>query len=159
MTKRLIVVLGDQLTPQISSLRGADKERDVVLMCEVWEEATYVRHHKKKIAFIFSCMRHFARELREEGWRVDYRTLQESGHSGSFTSEVRRAVERHEPVRIVVTTPGEWRVLQGMRGWPERFKIPVDIVDDDRFICPPAEFAKWADGRKQLRMQRHVPTH
>ncbi len=44
MTRRLIVVLGDQLTPQISSLSAADKKRDVVLMCEVWEEATYVRH-------------------------------------------------------------------------------------------------------------------
>lgn len=153
MTERLIVVLGDQLTPQISSLRGGDKERDVVLMCEVWEEATYVRHHKKKIAFIFSCMRHFASELRKEGWTVDYRTLQQTGRSSSFTGEVHGAVLRHEPQRIVVTTPGEWRVLQDMRVWPERFKVPVDIVEDDRFVCSPAEFATWAEGRKQLRME------
>ena len=89
MTKRLIVVLGDQLTLQISSLRGADKDHDVVVMCEVWEEATYVRHHKKKMVFIFSCMRHFAMELREKGWTVDYRTLDQTGRSSGFTSEVR----------------------------------------------------------------------
>ena len=44
-------------------------------MVEVQEEATYVRHHKKKIAFLFSAMRHFADELRGLGWKVDYVTL------------------------------------------------------------------------------------
>ena len=36
----------------------------VILMMEVWDEATYVRHHKQKIVLIFSAMRHFAEELR-----------------------------------------------------------------------------------------------
>jgi deoxyribodipyrimidine photolyase-related protein len=153
MTRRLIVVLGDQLTPKLSSLCASDKKRDVVLMCEVSSEATYVRHHKKKIAFIFACMRHFAVELREQGWTVDYRTLQQPGSPSSFTSEVSRAVEHYAAERVVVTTPGEWRVLQEMRGWQERFGIPVDILEDDRFICAQSEFAAWARNRKQLRME------
>ena len=53
MPKKLILVLGDQLTPNVSSLAASDPARDVVLMVEVVEEATYVRHHKKKIALIF----------------------------------------------------------------------------------------------------------
>jgi deoxyribodipyrimidine photolyase-related protein len=153
MTRRLILILGDQLTPAISSLGGADKARDVVLMCEVADEATYVRHHKKKIAFIFSAMRHFAEALRASGWRVDYRTLDETGRRGSFTSEVARAAEQHRPQRVVVTAPGEWRVREAMRAWPERLGIPVDFLPDDRFICSEAEFAAWAEGRKQLRME------
>ena len=153
MTRRLIVVLGDQLTPQLSALSTADKKRDIVLMCEVWSEATVVRHHKKKIAFIFACMRYFAMELREQGWTVDYRSLEQTGSSSSFTSEVRRAVEYYTPKRVEVTTPGEWRVLQEMRGWQERFGIPVNILEDDRFICAQSEFATWAEGRKQLRME------
>ena len=46
----LRLVLGDQLNQTISSLEGCDLEDDVILMCEVLEEATYVKHHKKKIA-------------------------------------------------------------------------------------------------------------
>ena len=64
MARVLRFVLGDQLTRPVSSLRDIDPETDVVAMAEVYDEATYVRHHKKKIAFIFSCMRHFADELR-----------------------------------------------------------------------------------------------
>ena len=72
MTRNLILILGDQLSLDISSLAGADPERDRILMAEVREEATYVKHHKKKIAFLFSAMRHHAKRLREDGWRVDY---------------------------------------------------------------------------------------
>jgi deoxyribodipyrimidine photolyase-related protein len=47
----------------LSSFGGADPGQDVILMCEVLEEASYVQHHKLKIALIFSAMRHFAQEL------------------------------------------------------------------------------------------------
>jgi deoxyribodipyrimidine photolyase-related protein len=66
--KQLILILGDQLTATIAALRAADAERDVVLLAEVQQEATYVRHHKKEIAFLFSAMRHFAEELSGAGW-------------------------------------------------------------------------------------------
>ncbi|MFT5709294.1 MAG: deoxyribodipyrimidine photolyase-related protein, partial [Oceanospirillaceae bacterium] len=54
----LRLILGDQLSHTISSLDGCDRAKDIILICEVWEEATYVNHHKKKIAFLFSAMRH-----------------------------------------------------------------------------------------------------
>ena len=60
---RLILVLGDQLTPSLASLRHGDPSKDIVVMAEVAEEATYVRHHPKKIAFIFAAMRKFAQSL------------------------------------------------------------------------------------------------
>ena len=153
MTRHIILILGDQLTPAMSSLRGADKAQDVVLLCEVWSEATYVPHHKKKIAFIFSSMRHFAEDLRASGWTVDYRALDQTGAAGCLTSEIEQALIRHKPQRVVVTSPGEWRVLDAMRGWQKRLGTPVDILDDDRFICSASEFAAWTRGRKQLRME------
>lgn len=153
MTRRLILVLGDQLTPAISSLRGADKTRDVILMCEVQEEATYVRHHKKKIAFIFSAMRHFAAELREIGWTVDYRTLDDTGPDGSLAREVAGACSRYRPEQVVITSPGEWRLLNAMQDWHSQLGVPVTLLDDDRFVCSTAEFAAWAGGRKHLRME------
>ncbi|RTL64621.1 MAG: cryptochrome/photolyase family protein [Hyphomicrobiales bacterium] len=153
MTRKLVVVLGDQLSPALPALRAADKARDIVLMCEVMEEATYVRHHKKKIALIFSCMRHFADELRADGWTVDYRTLDQTGAAGSFTTEVARAVALHKPSSVAITSPNEWRVLDMVRDWPSRLQCPVEITDDDRFISSRQEFEAWAKGRKQLRME------
>ena len=151
--RHLILVLGDQLTPTLTSLAGGDPARDRVLMAELHDEATYVRHHKKKIAFVFSAMRHFAEELRALGWSVDYVTLDAPVHRGSFTAQLGHAIARHRPERIVVTEAGEWRVLQMQESWQARFSLPVDILPDDRFLCSPAAFRTWAAGRKQLRLE------
>lgn len=146
-------VLGDQLTRRVSSLVDLDPERDVVLIVEVRDEATYVRHHKQKIAFLFAAMRHFAAELEAEGLAVDYVRLTDAGNTGSFTGELERAVARHRPDRVVVTEPGEWRVWEMMQDWRETLAIPVEIRADNRFLCPREDFSRWAEGRHHLRME------
>lgn len=152
-TRHLILVLGDQLTPTLSSLAAANPEQDRVLMAELHDEATYVRHHKKKIAFIFSAMRHFADELRTAGWTVDYVKLDARESQGSFSAQVAQAVAEHQPERIIVTEAAEWRVSQILAGWQTQLSVPVDILPDDRFLCTPSAFREWAEGRKQLRME------
>ena len=149
----LRLILGDQLSPEISSLKDADKSRDIILLCEVFDEAVYVKHHQKKIAFLFSAMRHFSASLSDAGWNVDYVRLDQDGNSHSFSGEVARAVERHAPESVIATFASEWRVLTEMRDWENTLPCAVELRDDDRFYCSLDEFATWADGRKQLRME------
>ena len=153
MTRHLILILGDQLSPTLSSLKDADPQTDRILMAEVREEATYVKHHKKKIAFLFSAMRHFADELTEQGWRVDYRLYTDPKNSGSLAGEVQTAVQAFSPRKIIVTEPGEWRLKTTMLGWKDTLNIPVEIREDTRFLCSHERFQNWAAGRKQLRME------
>lgn len=147
------LILGDQLSRSISSLTDIDAKLDTIVMVEVIAEATYVRHHKKKIAFLFSAMRHFAEELRLEGFNVLYVQLDNPLNTQSFSSEVSRIAAERKPDRLVVTEPGEWRVLEMMRCWQEELPIPVEIRDDTRFLCTTARFAAWAQNYKSLRME------
>ena len=154
MTRPILVpVLGDQLSRTLSSLEGLTPGEAVILMMEVWDEATYVKHHKQKIVLIFSAMRHLAAELREEGWRVDYVRLDDPENTGSFTGEVARAVERHAPSEIRVTEAGEWRVQKALEEWEGRFPCPVSILPDTRFIASHDDFRAFAEGRKHLTME------
>ncbi len=151
--KTLRVILGDQLTRDVSALAGLDGARDVVLLVEVAAETTYVPHHKQKIVLILSAMRHFAAALEREGIVVDYVRLEDPANTGSFTGEVIRAAERHRPDRVVATEPGEWRVWEEMRTWSQRVAAPVEIREDDRFFCSRGRFARWAGERKSYRME------
>jgi deoxyribodipyrimidine photolyase-related protein len=153
MTKTLRLILGDQLSHNISSLSDVDKANDLILMCEVWEEATYVQHHKKKIAFIFSAMRHFAEELKGKEYDLHYIKLDGPKKAGSFKSEVAQVLKQYKPDKIVITMPSEYRVLQDMQAWEAEFAVPVELRPDDRFLCSHEEFVQWADDRKQLRME------
>jgi deoxyribodipyrimidine photolyase-related protein len=149
----LRLVLGDQLTPTVAALRDINPARDTVLMAEVAAEATYVRHHKKKIAFIFSAMRHFAEDLRQGGIRVRYVRLDEPGNTGMLSGEIARAIAELKPERLVTTFPGEYRLAQVMQGWARAFDLPVEVREDDRFIASRADFAAYAGDRKSLRME------
>lgn len=149
----LIMILGDQLSANLSSLASGNPAQDQVLMVEVAEEATYVRHHKKKIAFIFAAMRHHAEALRQKGWQVDYIKLDDDKNTGSFSGEVERAIAQYKPDRLIVTEPGEWRVLEMMKTWSDAFDIKVDILPDTRFLATHKDFEAWAEDRKQLRME------
>lgn len=150
--KSLRLVLGDQLTPTVSILRDVGPD-DVILLCEVMEEATYVHHHPKKIAFLFSAMRHFAKELEKRGHTVRYVALDDPENSGNFEGEVRRALSETGASRVIVTEPGEYRLLAKFRSWPIAKHHPVEIRPDDRFLCAIDEFKAWAAGYKQLRME------
>ncbi len=151
--KTLRLILGDQLTRGLSALSDIDPVRDVVLMVEVAAETTYVPHHKQKIAFILSAMRHFAQDLRAEGVTVDYVALDDPDNTHSFGGELVRALSRHAPDRVVVTEPGEWRVWAMMQDWGTGLPTPLDIRPDDRFFCSRADFARLAAARKTGRME------
>lgn len=147
----LRVILGDQLNQKISSLADIDKDNDVIMMCEVYDEARYVKHHKKKIAFIFSAMRHFALELQMAGYRICYTTFDDPENSGSISTELKRALTLLKPDNVIITEPSEYRVLDYVKNWD--LGCPVEIRPDGRFLCSHQEFEDWAGERKQFRME------
>ena len=148
----LRLILGDQLNLQLTGLRDIKIETDIVLMAEVGAEVTYVKHHKRKIAFLFAAMRHFAEALRGNGVFVIYRRLDDPDNGGSLEAEVKRAIDAHKISKLVVTMPGEYRLLEIMKRWQSSLGITVELREDDRFLCKLDRFANWADGRRQLRM-------
>lgn len=146
---RLVLVLGDQLTPEVAALARADRDRDVVVMAEVMEEASYVPHHPKKIALFFAAMRKFAARLERAGWSVLYTRLDDPANAGSIPGELLRRAEETGAREVIATKPGEWRLIARLTAMP----LPVTLHEDDRFIASHAEFEAWAEGRKQLRME------
>ncbi|MEM7472520.1 MAG: cryptochrome/photolyase family protein [Pseudomonadota bacterium] len=146
---RLVLVLGDQLTPTLSVLQKADKDTDIVVMAEVADEASYVPHHPKKIAFIFSAMRKFAAKLRDDGWQVAYSKLDDENNTGSIIGELLRRAEEHGAKEVIATEPGEWRLIAALNDAP----LKVTQLQDTRFIASHKEFEDWAEGRKELRME------
>lgn len=150
---RLRLVLGDQLSDSLSALRDLDPARDLVLMAEVQDEATYVRHHKQKLAVTFSAMRHFAARLEARGVRVRYIRIDAPDNSGSISGELDRALSSGAFDTVVMTECGEWRLEQGLIDWSARCGVPVERRADDRFICSHDRFRRWATDKRQLTME------
>lgn len=142
-------MLGDQLTLDLAAIKRANKSKDLIIMAEVDAEAEYVKHHPKKIAFIFSAMRHFADTIKASGWRVLYSKIDDPQNSHNIIGEVLRYAEKVEANELFVTKPGEWRLIELLENTP----LKVSIIEDDRFIASHAEFENWAHDKKALRME------
>ncbi|KUM54414.1 cryptochrome/photolyase family protein [Rheinheimera sp. EpRS3] len=150
---RLIVILGDQLSPALSSLQNITAD-DVLLLAEVAAEASYVQHHKHKIILIFSAMRHFAAVLRQQGHTVCYIHYDSQSQIKCIGDAVQHALAQHPHLQsILITQCGEYRLQQEINSWQQHFPVPTEILSDDRFICDLPRFARWAQGKKQLRME------
>ena len=127
---RLILVLGDQLSDTLSALRKADKKTDIIVMAEVQDEASYVPHHPKKIAFTFAAMRKFAQRLRTGGWNVTYTRFDDPDNTGSIVGELIRRASEYGATGVIYTEPGEWRLISALessrqqpRAWCELFNF------------------------------------
>ena len=147
--RHLVVVLGDQLNRDASAFDGFDAAQDRVWMCEASDESTHVPSAKQRIAVFLSAMRHFAQALRAEGLPLDYSEQAEGGLSPSLAATLRT-----QPVqRVVLTQPGDWRVLQGLRAAVTEAGVELDLREDRHFLCSTAQFTAHAQGRKSLRME------
>lgn len=151
--RSLVVVLGDQLDAQSSAFDDFDPRVDRVWMAEVREESTHVWSSRIRIALFLAAMRHHADLLRRLGRDVDYVTLDDDDNTGSLGTELSRALQRWQPLRVLMTAPGDWRVLKALRAAAAQSGWTLELRDDRHFFCTVREFSAFAGERRQLRME------
>ncbi len=151
--RRLVLVLGDQLDLQTAAFDGFDPQQDRVWMAEVAEESTHIRSSQARIALFLSAMRHFAMALRAAGRPLHYVRLDDAGNHGSLADQLAHDLTALCPRELVLTAPGDWRVLQALQATAQAAGLPLEIREDRHFYTTVREFAAHARGRKTLRME------
>jgi deoxyribodipyrimidine photolyase-related protein len=151
--RTLVLVLGDQLDLDTAAFDGFDAELDAVWMAEVAEESTHVWSGKPRTAMFLAAMRHFAIAVGDAGRPLHYTRLEAMSQSGSLSAQLQADITRLRPGQLVMTAPGEWRVLQAIKAVAETNHLPLDVRVDRHFFTSIREFAGHAKGRKSLRME------
>ncbi len=151
--RHLLVVLGDQLDLDAAAFDGFDPAQDAVWMAEVAEESTHVASSQPRTALFLAAMRHFALALQAAGRPLHYTRLDAPGNRGSLAAQLQADLERLQPRRIVMTAPGEWRVLQAIRAAAAAAGLALELREDRHFYVSVRDFAAHARGRKTLRLE------
>ena len=151
--RNLVIVLGDQLDLDAAAFDGFDAVQDEVWMAEVAEESTHVWSSKPRTAVFLAAMRHFALALERVGRRLNYTRLDAEGNCGSLGSQLLTDIRRLQPRRLVITEPGDWRVLQALQDTASKSGLVLEVCEDRHFFCTVLEFRAHAKGRKSLRME------
>lgn len=151
--RNLVLVLGDQLDPDAAGFDGFDPTQDAVWMAEVAEESTHVWSSKPRTVLFLAAMRHFAQALRDAGRPLQYTALDDAANDGSLAAQLRADIDRLSPSSLVMTAPGDWRVLKALRAVAAEAGLALDVREDRHFFCSVRDFAAHARGRKSLRME------
>ena len=151
--RTLVIVLGDQLDLDASAFDGFNPAHDSVWMAEVAEESTHVWSSKQRTVMFLAAMRHFALALQESGRPLRYTRLDAPANCGTLAAQLQADLAALRPQQLVMTAPGDWRVLQAIKAVAAAAGLPLDVREDRHFYGTVRHFAAHAKGRKALRME------
>ncbi len=140
-SKHTVWVLGDQLDPQQAALASATPATHRLLLVESTAKLGQHRWHVQRAHLVLTAMRRFADERRADGYEVDHRVA-----PSLAAGLVAHRAEFH-PNDVVAMEPAS------RDGWELLERLGVRLVRTDQFLCHPDEFAAWAAGRRQLKME------
>lgn len=152
MSTTTVLVLGDQLTRQVGPLADADPADTRVLMVESREILFGAPHHAQKLVLVLSAMRHFAAELREAGFDVDYRQHDDPA-ADSFASAVTDHLDGVGARELVLMTPNDHGVAEPIADAAEAAGVPARLAPNALWATDEALYDRWAKGRTSLRME------
>lgn len=140
-SQETVWILGDQLHRSIGPLAARTPGECRVLMVESDTKLASKRWHRQRRHLVVSAMRHFAQELRHEGFEVDYR------HAPTLAAGLREHVAAFDVDRVLAMEPMSW----DGRAMLEREGVLIDR--NEQFLCHYEDFAAWADPRSSFKME------
>jgi deoxyribodipyrimidine photolyase-related protein len=139
--KQTIWIFGDQLNPDISSLHGQTPGDCRILMVESLQKIQSKNWHAQRQHVVISAMMHFAEELREKGFEVDYQL------ATSFQKGLEKHCQDNAVTEVSAMEPSSWKCREFLE------KNGIQIIPNNQFVCSYSDFAEWSKSRKQLRLE------
>ncbi len=137
-------ILGDQLWAEGSAIASVAPGTPVILI----ESLAHVRvrpYHQQKLVLIWSAMRHFAQELRDQGYGVEY------CESEDFQTPLSAWIEQHHITELRIMAPVDKPFAQLVEQL--QLSCQIRIVENNQFLWTETEFRTWATDRKRLLME------
>ncbi|MEC8063309.1 MAG: cryptochrome/photolyase family protein [Pseudomonadota bacterium] len=128
------IILLDQLSFDLPIVQEA-KSEDFFLFVEDYVELTRVPHHKKKLVFQLSAMRHFAQTLRADSHEVEYIQHNNEFNIRSLPEAITLMCTKYDLSRCLVTEPSEYHVEQAINTACLNNKLSCEFCPDTRFFA------------------------
>ena len=148
----LRLILGDQLNPLHSWFRHVRPEVVYVLM-EVRSETDYALHHAQKVLGIFAAMRAFAQQLKADGHRVRYVSIDQPSNRQNVMANLDALVAHYGAASVEYQAPDEWRLDTALRDWADHSAVTVNMVASEHFFTQRNDAQQVFAGKKQWLME------
>ena len=143
---RILFIAFDQLSPECGVFKEIDAKNDLILFVESEEILQSRRWHLQRIFFLISSARHFAADLKEKGFRVEY--LKRKSFSIAF-DEMGQAFP---DAKKIAMEPASFNLAKTLEAHG------FALLENDQFLTSRQRFAEWAGTRTSLLMENFYRT-
>lgn len=152
MSKKIRLILGDQLNSNHSWFKTTDDSVTYVLM-EIRTETDYALHHIQKIVGFFAAMQAFALDLKQKNHQVIYFHLNDSSNLQSFDKNIRHLIEKENFTHFEYQLPDEYRLDQLLQTFCKTLSIATSVSDSEHFMSSRNELGHFFEGKKTFLME------
>lgn len=99
-------------------------------------------YHLLKFVLVYSAMRHFARDLRERGWTIDYHFIHETP---AFEEGLRRHMEKFRPNELLIVEPNSFAETDAIEKLARKMNGPLRLTSATQFLLTRDESARRAE--------------
>ena len=134
----------------VANIPREPREDVVVVLLESVAKGASLPWHRQKLVLLLSAMRHFAASLEAAGYRVVLRK------APSYAEGLVAVAHEFGATRVVATEGREQDMgdeLDRARSLLEAAGVSLVLREDRGFLATREEFATWARGRKEYRME------
>ncbi|MBF2064880.1 MAG: cryptochrome/photolyase family protein [Calothrix sp. C42_A2020_038] len=144
-------ILGDQLWTGQAALASCGNKKVPIILIESLQHVKAREYHKQKLVLVWSAMRHFAEELRQQGYDVTYKIADD------FAQPLTEWVKENNINEVRVMAPADKPFLDIIKNLEtlhvKSLQCCIKIIPNNHFLWTQEEFAQWAKGRKNLLME------
>jgi deoxyribodipyrimidine photolyase-related protein len=138
--KRILYVPFDQLHRRYGILKNANPQEDLIVMVESKRMTTGDQWHKVRLYYLISSSRHFAEELKTEGFTVHFVQAE--------TTEVGlKKIQESENIPIYACEQSSYRLTKSLEN------LGATFLENDFFLTPRKLFFQWAEKQKSFIME------
>jgi deoxyribodipyrimidine photolyase-related protein len=147
MSKKLRLILGDQLNSNHSWFKTVDDEV-VYVMMEVRSETDYAKHHIQKVVGFFAAMQALYADLKAKKHQVIYIYLNDDDNLQAFDKNIKSLIKKHQSTHFEYQLPDEYRVDELLKELCNNLSIATSVVDSEHFYTSRTDLADFFEGKK-----------
>ena len=139
--KSTVLIMGDQINRGIASLAEKTPDDTRILFIELATKFSDKQWHKQKVHLLLSALKHFAQELREEGFEVDYRIAK------NLSEGVKAHKRDFDVSHVIAMEPMNWNGKKILEN------LDIELVRNNQFLCHYEDFAEWTTTKTKFKME------
>ena len=138
---RILYIPFDHLHRDYGVLKDSNPKSDLVVLVGSARMCTGRNWHPERLFFLISSARHFAEELRSEGYQVEY------VKAATTIDGLKQVQKKHGSLPVHCAEPSSFRQFQTLK------EFGVTFHDNNFFMTSRSLFAEWAKGQKSYLME------